>query len=128
MKKEDEILKKCGTGNPFIVPEGYFETLTTRIMDSLPEKKMSPITKIKPTRIIWHRRRLSWLYMAAAFFGLVVTFSFVYKKDNRHILSAQEQQAKVNVQQQLSDQDIEMMVDNSHMDDYTLYQYLSDAK
>ena len=25
MKEEDELLKKCGTKNPFMVPEGYFD-------------------------------------------------------------------------------------------------------
>ena len=25
MKEEDELLRKCGTKNPFTVPEGYFE-------------------------------------------------------------------------------------------------------
>lgn len=38
MKEEDNILKKAGTGNAFHVPEGYFENLTSEIMNRLPEK------------------------------------------------------------------------------------------
>ena len=36
MKEEDNILKKVGTGNVFNVPDGYFENLTSEIMDRLP--------------------------------------------------------------------------------------------
>ena len=39
MKEEDKILKKIGTENPFRVPDGYFENLTSEVMNRLPEKE-----------------------------------------------------------------------------------------
>ena len=39
MKEDNKILHNVGTDNPFKVPEGYFENLTQRIMDNLPEQK-----------------------------------------------------------------------------------------
>ena len=32
MKEEDELLRKCGTKNPFTVPEGYFENFSKELM------------------------------------------------------------------------------------------------
>ena len=36
MKEEDEILKKVGTGNVFKVPDGYFDIITSEVMNKLP--------------------------------------------------------------------------------------------
>ena len=38
IKEEDEILRKVGKGNVFKVPDGYFENLTSEVMNKLPEK------------------------------------------------------------------------------------------
>ena len=37
MKEEDTLLKKLGKENSFKVPEGYFENLTSEVMNKLPE-------------------------------------------------------------------------------------------
>lgn len=34
MKEEDELLRKCGTKNPFTVPEGYFGICVTRCREN----------------------------------------------------------------------------------------------
>ena len=39
MKEEDNILKKVGKENAFRVPDGYFENLTSEVMNRLPEKE-----------------------------------------------------------------------------------------
>lgn len=39
MKEEDFIRKKCGSKDPFRVPEGYFEHFTADLMGKLPEKE-----------------------------------------------------------------------------------------
>ncbi len=36
MKEEDEILKKVGTGNVFMVPDGYFDNINTEVINTLP--------------------------------------------------------------------------------------------
>ena len=66
MKEEDILLKKLGKENSFKVPDGYFENLTSEVMNKLPEKekvafKEEPVstwTRLKPL-----------LYMAAMFVG-----------------------------------------------------------
>ena len=50
MKEEDEILKKVGTGNVFKVPDGYFENLTSEVMNKLPEKEKSAFEVKKTTK------------------------------------------------------------------------------
>ena len=49
MKEEDFIRKKYGSGNPFKVPEGYFEQFTSELMSKLPEKEMKPVLSM-PSR------------------------------------------------------------------------------
>ena len=56
MKEEDTLLKKLGMENSFKVPDGYFENLTSEVMNRLPEKakvafKEEPVstwTRLKP--------------------------------------------------------------------------------
>ena len=47
MKKEEtDLLKRCGTENPFTVPEGYFERFTEQLMEKLPEREAQPAPKL----------------------------------------------------------------------------------
>ena len=39
MKEEDILLKKLGKEDSFKVPDGYFENLTSEVMNKLPEKE-----------------------------------------------------------------------------------------
>ena len=56
MKEEDILLKKLGKEDSFKVPDGYFENLTSEVMNKLPEKekvvfKEEPVstwTRLKP--------------------------------------------------------------------------------
>ena len=41
MKEEDTLLKKIGKEHSFKVPDGYFENLTSEVMNKLPEKRES---------------------------------------------------------------------------------------
>ena len=49
MKEEDNILKQIGTDNPFRVPDGYFENLTSEVMNRLPEKEKLTAVQTKHT-------------------------------------------------------------------------------
>ena len=64
----DELMGR----NPFKVPDGYFEGFTERMMNQLPEKPVE-----RPTVISLYDRVKPWLYMAAAFAGLVLLFRFI---------------------------------------------------
>ena len=52
MGKEDNILRKVGTQNPFRVPEHYFEDFTQELMNKLPEKE--PMQYL-PEPTLWQR-------------------------------------------------------------------------
>lgn len=118
MKEEDELLKKYGTRNPFTIPEGYFENFSKELMDKLPEKEQAPAPDASST---WQRIK-PWIYMAAMFCGLMFTVRVVVgpPKQDTPIFTAAETE-------QFSDEYIETILDHSMMDDYTLYQYLTEA-
>ena len=46
MKEEDELLRKCGTKNPFTVPEGYFENFSKELMEKLPESPFPNLSSL----------------------------------------------------------------------------------
>lgn len=119
MKEEDELLKKYGTQNPFTVPEGYFEDFSKKLMDKLPEKEYTPTATATITT--WQRIK-PWAYMAAMFCGLMFTVRVVVgpPKQDTPIFTAAETE-------QFSDEYIETILDHSMLDDYALYQYLTDA-
>lgn len=72
MKKEANNLESLKGQNPFTVPEGYFEGLTSQIMSQLPEK---PQEKAKQVSLMDRVR--PWLYMAAVFAGLGLFFKAI---------------------------------------------------
>lgn len=118
MKEENELLKKYGAQNPFTVPEGYFENFSKELMKKLPEKERIAAQEDITT---WQRIK-PWVYMAAMFCGLMFTVRVVVgpPKQDTPIFTAAETE-------QFSDEYIETILDHSMMDDYTLYQYLTEA-
>lgn len=123
MKEEDNILRKVGTGNSFKAPEGYFENLTSEVMNKLPERE-NPLSKINREITMWERVK-PWTYMAAMFIGaaLIIRVASVNHKSDMDEVAATEVADTGN----LSDQYINAALDGSMMDDYSLYVYLSDA-
>ena len=119
MGKEDNILRKAGTSNPFRVPDHYFENFTQELMNKLPEKEPMPLMS-EPT--LWERVK-PWLYMTAMFCGIMLSVKVFVgepQKDDFPAISQTEVE-------RLPDEDWEIMIDRIMMDDYTLYQYLTDA-
>ncbi len=121
MKEEDILLKKIGKEHSFKVPEGYFENLTSEVMDKLPEKEkvvfkeesVSTWTRLKPL-----------VYMAAMFVGAALIIR-VASSDHKPVSNdtvAPEPETEV-----VSDQMIDFAVEGAMLDDYSLYVYLSDA-
>ena len=120
MGKEDNILRKAGTSNPFCVPDHYFEDFTQELMSKLPEKESMPLMS-EPT--LWERVK-PWLYMTAMFCGIMLSVKVFVgepKKDEFPTFSQIEAE-------KLPDEDWEILIDRIMMDDYTLYQYLTDAE
>lgn len=121
MKEEDNILKKVGTGNPFKVPENYFENLTSEVMNKLPEREQQVRMK-EPT--LWDKVK-PWTYMAAMFVGaaLIIRVASVSHTPAEGTSMAEA----VGDTEVVSDQYISSVLDGSMIDDYSLYVYLTDA-
>lgn len=121
MKEEDYILRKVGTENSFRVPEGYFEGLTSDIMNKLPEKEKPAFVQKELT--MWDKVK-PWLYMAAMFAGaaLIIRVASADRQpaSNADYVAAEETDKEM--------QYINEVVDNSMLDDYSLYVYLSDME
>lgn len=120
MKKEEtDLLKRCGTENPFTVPEGYFERFTEQLMEKLPEREAQPAPKLT----LWTRVK-PWVYMAAMFCGLMLSVRmFVGEKQSQSPAATSETTDFTEV----PDEYIDPIVNQTMMDDYTLYQHLTDA-
>lgn len=122
MKEEDTLLKKLGKENSFKVPEGYFENLTSEVMNKLPEKEkitfeeehVSTWTRLKPL-----------LYMAAMFIGAAL---IIRVASTDHKPAAADEIAVMEADTEaVSDEVLDMALDRAMLDDYSLYVYLSDA-
>ena len=118
MKEEDNILKKVGTENAFHVPEGYFENFTSELMNRLPEKEKLAFEQKEPT--MWERVK-PWAYMAAMFVGAAL---IIRVASSEHTPSV-ERMAADDTETEM--EYINMAVENSMLDDYSLYVYLADS-
>lgn len=133
MKEEQEIIRKCGKENPFKVPEGYFEDFTRNLMAQLPEKEEAMAGEELPeVRITPWQRIKPLLYMAAMFIGMIVCVRVVLGEhpgvvadDMGNIVVSEYNLADF---EQMSDEDLSRMVGYTMMDNYTLYQFLTDAE
>lgn len=119
MGKEDNILRKAGTGNPFRVPDHYFEDFTQELMNKLPEKE--PMLAM-PEPTLWQRVK-PWIYMTAMFVGIMLSVKVFVGNPQKEEFPAISQSDVEN----LPAEDLEIMIGRIMMDDYTLYQYLTDA-
>ena len=122
MKEEDTLLKKLGKENSFKVPDGYFENLTSEMMNKLPEKetvafKEEPVstwTRVKPL-----------LYMAAMLIGAALIIR-VASTDHKPVKADEVAVTEADTEV-ISDEMLDVALDRAMLDDYSLYVYLSDA-
>lgn len=115
---EDNLLKKIGTENPFRVPEGYFERFASDVMDRLPEKEKVEVAR-KPTA--WEKIR-PLLYMAAMFVGAML----IIRVASSHYMPGAGDAFDEEVDLEM--EYIDMAMENSMLDDYSLYVYLTDEE
>ena len=123
MKEEDILLKKLGKENSFKVPEGYFENLTSEVMNKLPEKEKVTL-KEEPVST-WTRLK-PLLYMAAMFIGAALIIR-VASTDHKSVSTDDVAVTEVVDTEVISDEMIDVALDRAMLDDYSLYVYLSDA-
>ena len=125
MKEEDTLLKKIGKEHSFKVPDGYFENLTSEVMNKLPEKE-KVVFKEEPVST-WTRLK-PLFYMAAMFVGAAL---IIRVASSDHKPAADDITVAVTAMEtdteQVSDEMIDVALDRAMLDDYSLYVYLSDA-
>lgn len=118
MGKEDNILRKVGTKNPFQVPDHYFEEVVQEVMARLPEK--APVQPIsEPTT--WQRIK-PWIYMAAMFCGIMLSVRIFVGEPKKDEFPISQAEAEA-----LLDEDWENLMRRTFRDDYETYQFLTDA-
>lgn len=111
MEKENDILKVAGKQNPFKVPEGYFESLTSNVMERLED----PVEQETPVVSMWMRVR-PYVYLAAMFIGITCMIR-VYTGLSSGVNN------NSSIVEQATDEYL-----LSSVDTYTLYEYLETAE
>lgn len=115
MKKSilDNINRKSGMS----VPDGYFDSFQDRIMKRLPETEpfveepVSAWDRVKP-----------WLYMAAMFAGIALMFKvFTWNSDGTENIAGVEDSMI-----ELSSDEAEALFFYDNVNDYSLYEYISE--
>ena len=122
MKEEDTLLKKIGKEHSFKVPDGYFENLTSEVMNKLPEKEK---VAFKEEHVSTWTRLKPLFYMAAMFVGAALIIR-VASSDHKPVAD-DIAVTEVDTEVVVSDEMIDVAVDRAMLDDYSLYVYLSDA-
>ena len=118
MGKEDNILRKAGTGNPFRVPEHYFDNFAEELMGKLPEKEPLPFSS-EPT--LWERVK-PWIYMAAMFCGIMLSVRIFVGEPQKDEFSISQAEAEM-----LPEEEWENFIRRAFDDNYETYQFLTEA-
>lgn len=118
MSQEYKILGKIGKENPFRVPENYFEGFTQELMEKLPAKEAVPQVE---TPTLWLRFK-PWLYMAAMFCGIMLSVRIFVGEPKEETFPITLQDAEM-----LLDEEWENMVRRTFIDNYEIYEYLTEA-
>lgn len=118
MNEEDYLNSKMGKRNPFTVPEGYFEQLTSQVMQKLPEEKVE-----KPALI---KRLRPWLYAAACVCVGVFIAAVAFNNNNEEVrkqmrIATAEQKS---VESYYSDSYYEDEANYAMVDNQDIYAYL----
>ena len=118
MGKEDKLLRKVGTSNPFRVPEHYFENFTQELMSKLPEKEPMPLM---PEPTLWQRVK-PWVYMTAMFCGIMLSVRIFVGEPQKDEFSISQTEAEM-----LPEEEWENFVRRAFDSNYETYQFLTEA-
>ena len=124
MEQEEKILmEQFGRQNPFRVPEGYFDSLTERVMTQLPERDMTQQPARKPkSRIVALRH---WFYAAACIDVMAVMGITYYFHQTEPI----QQVATNEISAPAPDNSyVDEAADYAMLDNVEIYAYLADAE
>ena len=109
MKEEQYLIEKVGRQNPFRVPEGYFEGLTSQVMARVDAEQTQRESRPK-ARVVWLR---PVLYAAASVCALFVSVTAYQKLAAPSVSAPVEQVADSQMADNAFDEAVDyMMVDN----------------
>lgn len=108
--------------NPFSVPEGYFDNLTARIMEQIPETDVTatPTAELKPKN---NRRWIGWTLGVAASIALAVFF--VNLPNLFPSANGNQQTAQVETSDNYDEQYEQEMLEYAMVDNSDIYRYLA---
>lgn len=122
MNQEDKVLtQKYGKDNPFVVPQGYFDSITSVMMDKIPEES-KPTVVMRPA--LWMRFRLVLLGAASLF---VAAFSIIFYLNQQE--DKRQQSNQVSTEELMSSAaytDIDLTADYAMLDNEDIYSYVSE--
>lgn len=122
MNQEDKVLtQKYGKDNPFVVPQGYFDSITSVVMDKIPEES-------KPTVVmgtnVWMRFRPVLLGAASLF---VAAFSIIFYLNQQEDKRLQSNQVSTEeLMPSAAYTDIDLTADYAMLDNEDIYSYVSE--
>ena len=124
MMEEKYLIEKVGKENPFKVPEGYFDTLSSQIMAKVEAEGVAPrdikAGKEKRAKVVWLR---PVLYAAASVWALFI--SVVAYQSHSDKGTAAPTQTVVANNQMLMDDYFDEAADYVMLDNQDIYAYLS---
>ena len=124
MMEEKYLIEKVGKENPFKVPEGYFDTLSSQIMAKVEAEGVAPrdikAGKEKRAKVVWLR---PVLYAAASVCALFISV-VAYQSHSDKGVTAPTQTVVAN-NQMLMDDYFEEAADYVMLDNQDIYAYLS---
>ena len=124
MMEEKYLIEKVGKENPFRVPEGYFDTLSSQIMANVEAEGVAPrdikAGKEKRAKVLWLR---PVLYAAASVCALFISV-LAYQSHSDDGVAAPTQTVVAN-NQMLMDDYFEEAADYVMLDNQDIYACLS---
>lgn len=121
MTREENILKeRFGKENPFKVPDGYFDHLTERIMENLPEQEIRVID-IRSRQTLWQKLPLRKIAAAVGIIALLGGGSFwalQHDGDNKIVGHVKKSEQKAVASEEAA---FNEMADYAMIDNETIY-------
>ena len=121
MTREENILKeRFGKENPFKVPDGYFDHLTERIMENLPEQQIRVID-IRSRQTLWQKLPLRKIAAAVGIIALLGGGSFwalQHDGDNKIVGHVKKSEQKAVASEEAA---FNEMADYAMIDNETIY-------
>lgn len=117
MTNEEKIIRqRMGEGNPFKVPEGYFDHFATQLMDRLPAEDATPMPA-QPSAIVRHLRPL--LYAAASVVLVFISATVYFNGPDSQ--NAEHSVAVATMGEVSDDAYIDEAADYAMVDNYDIY-------